>query len=148
MTLTVGDGSASNAQTQAVTVSAAPQPGTVAETTASNNTRATAQPITPNPATVNGTISGTSDTDYYRVTLAAGKTLTATLAPNSTSDYDLRIYNANGTLVARSELGTGLVDTATFTNSGAAAVTVYVRVLYYTGGTGATNGKYTLGLSQ
>ena len=148
VTLTVSDGTTSDSETQIVTVSAAPQPGTVTETTASNNTRATAQPITPNPATVNGTIGSTSDTDYYRVTLGAGKTLTATLTPNATSDYDLRIYNASGAIVARSERGTGLVDTATFTNSGTAAVTVYARVLRYSGGTGATNGKYTLGLAQ
>ena len=148
VTLTVSDGSASSGQTQAVTVSVAPQPGTVTETTASNNTRATAQLIAPNPATVNGTISSNSDTDYYAVTLGAGKTLTATLTPNATSDYDLLIYNASGTIVARSERGTGLVDTASTTNSGTAAVTVYARVLRYSGGTGATNGKYTLVLSQ
>jgi PKD repeat protein/murein tripeptide amidase MpaA len=148
VTLTVSDGSASNSQTQPVTVSAAPQPGTVTETTASNNTIATAQAITPNPATVNGTISASNDTDYYSVSLGAGKTLTATLTPNATSDYDLYLYNAAGTLIARSERGTGLVDTATTTNSGTAAVTIYVRVTRYSGGTGATNGKYTLGLSQ
>ena len=129
-------------------VSAAPQPGSVTETTANNNTRNSAQLITPNPALVNGSLSASSDTDYYRVTLGAGKTLTATLTPNATSDYDLRLYNASGSVIARSEQGTGLVDTATFTNTGAAAITVYARVLYFSGGTGATNGKYTLGLSQ
>ena len=148
VTLTVSDGVTSDSETLIVTVSAAPQPGSVTETTSSNNTRATAQLITPNPATVNGTISSSSDTDYYSVSLGAGKTLNATLTPNATSDYDLRLYNASGTLVARSELGTGQVDTATITNSGTAAVTVYARVLYYSGGTGATNGKYTLSLSQ
>ena len=148
VTLTVSDGSASDGDTQVVTVSAAPQPGTVTETTNSNNTRATAQLITPNPATVNGTISASSDTDYYRVSLGAGKTLTATLTPNASSDYDLFIYNASGSIIARSERGTGLVDTATALNNGTAAVTVYVRVRYYSGGTGASNGQYTLGLSQ
>ena len=82
------------------------------------------------------------------MTLGAGKTLTATLTPNASSDYDLYIYNASGSIIARSERGTGLVDTATALNNGTAAVTVYARVLYYSGGTGATNGKYTLGLSQ
>ena len=148
VTLIVTDGSTSDGETLVVNVSSAPQPGTVAETTSSNNTRATAQPITPNPATVNGTISASSDTDYYAVTLGAGKTLTATLTPNASSDYDLYIYNASGSIIARSERGTGLVDTATALNNGTAAVTVYARVLYYSGGTGATNGKYTLGLSQ
>jgi carboxypeptidase T len=148
VTLTVSDGSASDGAAQVVTVTTAPQPGTVTETASSNNTRATAQLITPNPATVNGTISASSDTDYYRVSLGAGKTLTATLTPNASSDYDLFIYNASGSIIARSERGTGLVDTATALNNGTAAVTVYVRVRYYSGGTGASNGQYTLGLSQ
>ena len=148
VTLTVSDGSAVAANTQAVTVSAAPAPGSVAETTAANNTRATAQVVSPNPATVNGSISASSDTDYYQVSLGAGKTLTATLTPNASSDYDLFIYNAAGSIIARSERGTGLVDTATALNNGAAAVTVYVRVRYFSGGTGAVNGKYTLGLTQ
>ena len=110
----------------------------------SNNTRSTAQLITPNPATVAGTISSTTDTDYYRVTLGAGKTLTATLRPPATADYDLYIYNSAGTQVASSTLGTGATDTASYRNAGSAAVTVYVRSRYYSGGAGS----YTLGLSQ
>ncbi len=148
VTLTVSDGSTSDSETQSVTVTAAPPVSTVTETTANNNSRGNAQFVTLNPALVSGTISSSNDTDYYRVTLGAGKTLTATLAPNATSNYNLLIYNASGSIIARSERGTGLVDTATFTNTGAAAVTVYARVLRISGGTGSTNGTYTLSLSQ
>ena len=114
----------------------------------SNNTMATAQAITVNPAMVAGTIGSTSDTDYYRLTVGAGKTLTSTLTPNANSDYDLYLYNSSGTLLAQSIKGTGLVDQIVRTNTGGSAVSWYVRVYYYSGGTGATNGKYTLGLSQ
>jgi carboxypeptidase T len=145
VTLTVSDGSASNSTTQPVTVSSGP---TAVAEVESNNSIGTAQLVSANPATVNGTIGTTTDTDYYRVTLGAGKTLTATLTPNATSDYDLFIRNASGTIIARSERGTGLVDTATALNSGTAAVTVYVQVTRWSGGSGATNGRYTLGLSQ
>jgi carboxypeptidase T len=148
VTLTVSDGSSSNAKTQALTVTAAPPGGTVSETGSGNNTRATAQVITPNPATVEGTVSASNDIDYYRVSLGAGKTLTATLTPNATSDYDLYIYNASGSIIARSTRGTGLVDTASTANSGNATVQLYVQVRFYSGGTGASNGKYTLKLSQ
>jgi serine protease len=117
--------------------------GTVAEVE-SNNTRASAQVVTLNPATVNGSISSTSDTDYYRVSLGAGKTLTATLTPPATRDYDLYLYNSSGTQIATSLRGTGLVDTITYGNGGGSAITLYVRVRYYSGGTGS----YTLGLSQ
>jgi hypothetical protein len=33
------------------------------------------------------------------------------------------------------------------TNTGTGAIARYVRVVYYSGGTGATNGKYTLNLN-
>ncbi|HEX6704322.1 MAG TPA: S8 family peptidase [Albitalea sp.] len=122
-----------------------PPPTTVNEVE-SNNSTGTAQALT-QPVTVNGTMASTSDTDYFKVTLGAGKTLTATLTPNSTSDYDLYLYNSGGTQVASSIKGTGAVDSASVTNSGAASATFYVRVRYYGGGTGSTSGKYTLAVN-
>ncbi|WP_374674500.1 S8 family peptidase [Ideonella sp.] len=113
----------------------------------SNNTLATAQSVTANPATVSGTIGSTSDTDYFKVTVGAGKTLTSTLTPNASSDYDLYLYNASGTQLASSVKGTGQVDSIVRTNTGTGAVTWYVRVRYYSGSTGSS-GTYTLGLSQ
>ncbi len=113
----------------------------------SNNTLATAQVISVNPATVAGNMGSTSDTDYFKLAVGASKTLTSTLTPNVNSDYDLYLYDAAGTLLASSIKGTGQVDSIVRTNTGS-ATTWYVRVYYYSGGTGATNGKYTLGLSQ
>jgi carboxypeptidase T len=122
--------------------------GTVAEVE-SNNTRGTAQVITPNPATVNGSIAASSDNDYYAVTVAPGRTLTATLTPPANADYDLYLYRtATGNAAASSTLGTGVVDSASLLNSGTTAATYYVRVRYYSGATGATSGRYTLQLSQ
>jgi serine protease len=112
-----------------------------------NNTRATSQPIATANTTINGTMSSSSDTDYFSLTLPAGRRLTATLTPNSSSDYDLFVYNSNGTLIGRSERGTGLVDTVAVTNTGTSAFTRYVRVVYWSGGTGATNGTYTLNMN-
>jgi hypothetical protein len=123
-----------------------PPSGNIAEVEPNNSTSA-AQVIVNASTTVNGTMSAASDNDYYRVSLPAGATLSATLTPNSSSDYDLFLYNSAGSIVARSERGTGLVDTASVTNSGAGAATYYARVRYYSGGTGATNGKYTLKLA-
>jgi serine protease len=109
-----------------------------------NNSRGAAQAIATAGTTVNGTMSSRTDTDYYSLSLPAGKTLTATLTPNTSSDYDLFVYNSNGTLIGSSERGTGLVDTVTVSNTGTSALTRYVRVVFWSGGTGATNGKYTL----
>jgi len=121
-------------------------PGTVAEVEP-NNSRTASQLISVDNTTVNGTIGSTSDTDYYRLTLPAGGTLVATLTPNASSDYDLYVYNSNGTLIGSSELGTGAVDKVTVTNTGSSAFVRYVRVVRYSGGTGATNGKYTLNMN-
>lgn len=112
-----------------------------------NNTRATSQLVSTDNTTINGTMASSSDTDYYRVSLPAGATLVSTLAPNASSDYDLYVYNSNGSLIGRSERATGLVDTVSVTNSGSSAVTRYIRVVFYSGGTGATNGRYTLNLN-
>jgi len=119
-----------------------PPPTTVAEVE-SNNTLGTAQAVT-RPVTVSGTMGSTTDTDYYKVSVDAGQVLTATLTPNTTSDYDLYLYNSAGTQVASSIKGTGAVDSASVTNGSGATATYYVRVRYYGGGTGSTNGKYML----
>ena len=44
------------------------------------------------------------------MTLPAGRTLVSTLTPNASSDYDLYVYNSNGTLIGSSENGTGATD--------------------------------------
>jgi serine protease len=121
-------------------------PGTIAEVEP-NNSRTASQLISVDNTTVNGTIGSTSDTDYYRLTLPAGRTLVATLTPNASSDYDLYVYNSNGALIGSSELGTGAVDTVTVTNTGTSAFARYVRVVRYSGGTGATSGKYTVNMN-
>ncbi|GAB2840694.1 hypothetical protein GCM10027277_04570 [Pseudoduganella ginsengisoli] len=110
--------------------------------TESNNTTATANVISTTGTTVNGTMSASTDVDYFKVTIPAGKTLTVKMTPNSTSDYDLELYNSAGTKLSSSTNGTGAVDTVT--RASAAGEVVYAKVIYYSGGTGATSGKYTL----
>ena len=107
---------------------------------------ATAQVIANANTIVNAAISSSADSDYFRVERPAGRTLTATLIPNPTSDYDLELYNGLGTLVAASRFGTGVVDILTVTATSKSA-TYYLRVIYYSGGTGTTNGKYALRLN-
>ncbi len=110
----------------------------------SNNTTGTANAVATSGTTVAGFISSSTDTDYFKVTLGTGRTLAATLTPPSASDFDLYIYNSAGTQVASSIKGTGLVDAASVTNSGASA-TYYVRVKYYAGA--STVNGYTLKLT-
>lgn len=114
---------------------------TVNETEA-NNTTATANLVSA-PSNVNGSLSSTTDTDYFRVDLPAGKTLTASLNPGSTKDYDLYIYNSAGTQLTSATGGTGVVDTATSANTGTTSAIRYVRVRYYGGGAGTYSLKLT-----
>lgn len=121
-------------------------PGTVAEVEP-NNSRSASQLIATDDTTVAGVMGSSSDNDYYRVSLPAGRTLVSTLVPNAQSDYDLYVYNSNGTLIGRSEKGTGATDSVSVTNTSSGALTRYIRVIRWSGGTGATNGKYTLNLN-
>jgi serine protease len=119
---------------------------TIAESE-SNNTISTADAVSTTGTTVTGNMGSTTDTDYFVVQLPAGKTLTATMTPGASADYDLYIYNSAGTQLSYSENGAGAADTATSANTGTTTAARYVRVVYYSGGTGSTNGKYTLKLS-
>jgi serine protease len=135
-----------NAAVDAAIGGTPPDPGTVAEVEP-NNSRSASQLVSTDNSTVAGTMASSSDSDYYRISLPAGRTLVSTLVPNASSDYDLYVYNSNGVLIGSSENGTGATDVVTVTNSGSSAFTRYIRVRYWSGGTGATNGRYTLNLN-
>jgi serine protease len=112
-----------------------------------NNTIASANPIG-STGNVVGNIGSATDTDHFLVQLPAGKTLTAVLTPfTSSADYDLYVVNASEAQLGASERGPGLAETVAVTNTGSATVARYVRVKYYSGVTGASNGKYTLKLT-
>lgn len=112
--------------------------------TESNNTLATANTVTTAGTTVNASMSASTDVDFFKIVLPAGKTLTAKMTPNATSDYDVELQSSTGAKLSSSVNGTGSADTVTRVNSGTTAQTLYVKVYYYGGGTGTTNGKYSL----
>ena len=112
--------------------------------TESNNTSATANLVATANTTVNATISASTDVDYFKISLPAGKTLKVTLTPNASSDYDLELYSSTNTKLSSSTNGTGAVDTVTKSNTGTTAMVLYAKVIYYSGGVGATSGKYSM----
>lgn len=99
-----------------------------------NNTRSAPQSISGSCNQISGTFANDSTTrdDYFALSLPAGRTVTA-LLNGLTVDYDLYIYNSptSSTAVASSTNGGTTADQASWTNSGSAAVTVYVRVYQY-----------------
>ncbi|WP_082526603.1 PPC domain-containing protein [Kitasatospora sp. MBT63] len=100
----------------------------------SNNSIATANTISGSPTTVNGSISSPSDTDYFKVTLQAGKTLTVTMTPtSSSSDFDLYLKNSVGTTLCASEKAGNVTDTCTYKNNTAGPITLYAQTLRYAG---------------
>ena len=135
-----------SAAVDAVPAAVTPPVATVAELESNNSTRA-AQAIATTPVVINGTVASKTDTDYFKTSVPAGGRLVGTLTPNSSANYNLSAYNAAGKLLGSSSQGMGLKDVFTVTNSGTTAATVYWRVIYASGATGAA-GSYTLGLNR
>ena len=71
--------------------------------------------------------SSTQQHDYFRLSLPAGKRVTA-LLNGLTVDYDLEIYDAAGNWVGSSYNGGTTPDQASWTNTGTSAVNVYILV--------------------
>ncbi|MEX8492437.1 S8 family peptidase, partial [Sphaerotilus sp.] len=133
---------------KAVDTAMASLPTAVAEVEP-NDTFAAPQILAPAHAVVSGTMASAADNDYYGVSVAAGKTLSATLNMTvSTQNYQLYLYNPSGALVASSANAAGLPETVKVANTTTAAQLYRVRVAYAAGGTGATAGKYVLNLLQ
>ena len=97
----------------------------------------TAQAIATLPSTISGTISSDTDTDYYKVTVPAGKKMLATLTAGSGSGFGRGIYLSTGQQLILSSGVVGVQQQILVSNTGTAAVTLVVRVLRSAGTTGA-----------
>ncbi|MFC5551911.1 S8 family serine peptidase [Massilia aerilata] len=107
----------------------------------SNNYISTANAVTASGTVLSGSLSSTTDNDYFVVQVPAGKTLTATLTQGSAAlDYDLYAYNAAGAQLALSTNGAGVNDAVSTANTATTTQARYIRVRYHAGGAG----KYTL----
>jgi Zn-dependent metalloprotease len=105
--------------------------GTTMNETESNNTTATANAISTTGTTVTGYVGSTTDVDYFKVSLAASKTLALSLTVPSGKDYDLALYDSNGTTLLKSSTnGSGAAESISYTN-GTTAKTVYIKVYGY-----------------
>jgi len=111
-----------------------------------------AQPVPQLPALVSGYIATadeeSSDSDHFRITLAAGQSFTAALTSNAGSDYNLELLDGVGRVIGSSIQPAGQVDTLRTTNRSAFDKRYVVRVVYASGGVGPTQGTYTLALTQ
>ena len=96
-----------------------------------NNSRTAPQVISGSCNQISGTFlndSASQQNDYFRLSLPAGRTVTALLNGLSV-DYDVYIYNSTTGSEVASSLNSGTTpDQASWTNTGASAINVYVRV--------------------
>jgi hypothetical protein len=93
-----------------------------------NNSMSAPQAISGSCNQVSGTFLNDATTqqhDFFRVSLPAGRTVTA-LLDGLTVDYDLEIYDAAGNYVAYSYAGGTSPDQASWTNTTASAMNVYI----------------------
>ncbi|WP_332878059.1 S8 family peptidase [Massilia sp. S19_KUP03_FR1] len=133
--------------TAALSASATIAPVTLLAELEPNDTIAAANPVAVSGTIVNGALGSGTDADYFRIAVPAGKQLGATMTPGpSAPDYDLYLYDSAGALRSSSENGSGAVESVMVRNSGSAAAIYYVGVRYYSGASGAKNGKYALQL--
>jgi serine protease len=122
-----------------------PPPGPVSVLEAEpNNTIAKAQSVPSLPAQVTGAVASNTDLDYFKVSIAAGKTLTASLSQGSKAVFGLYAYTTAGKLIASATGSAGLTRQMHIINKGAAPVPIVLRVSRSSGPTGS----YGLALSQ
>ena len=106
----------------------------------SNNSTSAAKTIAVN-TNISAIIGSSTDNDYFKFTnTSTQKNIMLTLS-NLPADYDLRLYNSKGTLLATSQNGGTTSETIKY--NGGAAGTYYARVYGYNGAY-STSSCYTL----
>ncbi|MFD3728145.1 pre-peptidase C-terminal domain-containing protein [Streptomyces sp. NPDC058671] len=117
--------------------------GTALAESEPNDTRDTADDATtlPSPGTLTGNMRSTSDRDYFKVALPAGRTLTVNCAVPTAYDADVYLLDSAGNTLGRSvNDGAGTDENLTFTRTASGTGTYYVDVEAYSGsGTAAYN---------
>ncbi|MBW8848729.1 MAG: CehA/McbA family metallohydrolase [Burkholderiales bacterium] len=117
--------------------------GATLNETESNGSIASANAVT-SQTTISGTMGTTTDKDYFKLTLAAGKTLRVDMSCPAAYDYDLYLVNAGGTTLTSSESAT-CTESMSYKNTGSSALAVYIKVAAYSGS--SSTQRYTLTLS-
>ena len=94
-----------------------------------------------------GYVGSSTDNDYFKVNVGAGKTLKVVMTgpTGSSYDYDLYFYNAAGTKLA-SGIGSTTSETVSWTNTASTTTVVYVAVKRYAGS--STTTPYNLAVTR
>ncbi len=111
----------------------------------SNNTVATANVLADTITKVTGTIGTSTDQDFFKLTVGAGRTVTVNMTGPANKDFDLYLLNGNGTTLKYSSTFT-CTESVTYQNTGATAV-FYLKVVGCSGSFNAS-APYTLTISR
>ena len=111
----------------------------------SNNSLATANVLADTITKVTGTIGSSTDQDFFKFTVGAGRTVTVSMTGPATKDYDLFLLNSAGSTMKYSSTFSA-TETVSFQNTGATAV-FCIKVVGYLGSFDARN-AYTLTISR
>ncbi|MFJ9342269.1 pre-peptidase C-terminal domain-containing protein [Streptomyces sp. NPDC101733] len=86
------------------------------------------------PANLTGTMTSTTDRDYFRITLASGDQLSVTCAIPDAYDTDLYLLDTAGSTLTRSvNDGKGSDESLTFTRTASGSGTYYLELDAYSG---------------
>jgi hypothetical protein len=92
-----------------------------------------------------GYISSSTDKDYFKILVGAGRTLTINMT-GPAKNFDLYLYNSVGTQL-KSSTGSNATESVSYRNSSTTAVYYYFLVKGYNGAYTTTT-PYTLTISR
>lgn len=115
--------------------------GTTVSESEPNDSRSAADDITSStpPVTLTGALSTTSDRDYFKFTLASGRTASISCAIPDAYDADAYLLDASGSTLTRSvNDGRGSDESLTYSRSASGSGTYYLDLEAYAGSGSAT----------
>ncbi len=123
---------------------AGPTPTTYNEVE-NNGTTQTANVIADTITKIVGYIGTSTDQDYFKINVAAGRTVTVTMT-GPAKDYDLYLLSSSGNTL-KTSANVGSTESVTYKNTGTAAANYYIKVVAF-GGAYTTTMPYNLALSR
>lgn len=119
-----------------------PPPSTTYNEVESNGSLAAANPLADSVTKVVATIGSSTDQDFFRIALGAGRTVTVNMT-GPAKDFDLYLLSSTGAILKTSAGGSS-TETVTYTNSATATATFYIKVVGWSGAYSTT--PYNLAL--
>jgi hypothetical protein len=126
-------------------ISIAPAPATTYNEVESNGSTRIANIIADAVTKIVGYIGASTDQDYFKINVAAGRTVTVNMT-GPARDYDLFLLGSSG-ITLKTGANPGSTESVIYKNTGAATATYYIKVVGF-GGAYTASTPYSLVLSR